>query len=126
MVLKAQNPENSKNDWLKWSIAMMALVAGVAANYYYSAIALPIRIGVGAVIVAFVAFVIAQTQKGQWALQFVKDARNELRKVTWPTREETTQTTLVVAAMVIILALLLWGMDSVLMWLVGWLTGQRG
>jgi preprotein translocase subunit SecE len=49
----------------------------------------------------------------------------EMRKVVWPTREETMQTTLVVAGMVIILALLLWGMDSLLVWLIGWLTGQR-
>ncbi len=69
--------------------------------------------------------VASRTQKGKWVIEFFRDSRMELRKVVWPTREETMQTTLVVAAMVIVLALILWGMDGVLVWLIGWLTGQR-
>ena len=50
----------------------------------------------------------------------------ELRKVVWPTRQETIQTTLIVVAMVVVAALILWGLDKVFFWLVAWLTGQRG
>ncbi len=57
---------------------------------------------------------------------FFKNARAELRKVVWPTRQETLQTALVVVAMVVVLALVLWGLDGVLVWLIGSLTGQRG
>jgi preprotein translocase subunit SecE len=58
-------------------------------------------------------------------VQFFGESRAELRKVVWPTREETMQTTLVVAVMVIVLSLVLWGMDGLLVWLIGWLTGQH-
>ena len=70
--------------------------------------------------------VISQTSKGLQLWSFIKGARIELRKVVWPTRQETIQTTLVVVAMVVVAALILWGIDTLFFWLVGWLTGQRG
>jgi preprotein translocase subunit SecE len=87
---------------------------------------MPIRTLGWLAIVAVAGYVASKTNKGKWVLEFFRDSRMELRKVVWPTREETMQTTLVVAVMVIILALVLWGMDGVLVWLIGWLTGQRG
>ncbi|MBP5143215.1 preprotein translocase subunit SecE, partial [Pseudomonas chlororaphis] len=53
----------------------------------------------------------------------VKEARTEIRKVVWPTRQETTQTTLIVVAVVLVMALLLWGLDSLLGWLVSLIVG---
>lgn len=129
MILKADKPENQgegRYDWLKWLIALMLMFAGLAANHYYSGVSLPIRLSIGGVIIAIIGFTVSKTQKGRWLIKFFQDSRSELRKVVWPTREETMQTTLVVAAMVIVLALILWGMDSILLWLIGWLTGQRG
>jgi preprotein translocase subunit SecE len=87
---------------------------------------MPLRTVAWLAILAVAGFVASKTQKGKWVVEFFRDSRSELRKVVWPTREETMQTTLVVAAMVVILALLLWGMDGVLVWMIGWLTGQRG
>ena len=49
--------------------------------------------------------------------------RSEIRKVVWPTRQETTQTTLIVVAVVLVMALLLWGLDSLLGWLVSMIVG---
>jgi preprotein translocase subunit SecE len=125
MVLKMENQE-SRLDWLKWLVVLLLLLAGVAANYYYSQVSLLLRTVCGAGIVAVSLFLISRTVKGKWIIGFIRDSRAELRKVVWPTREETLQTTLVVAAMVVVLALLLWGMDGILVWLIGWLTGQRG
>lgn len=125
MVLKADNQDVSQLDWLYWLIASILLLAGLIANHYYSEVLLPLRLLAWAVIVVVSGFVILRTQKGKRAFEFFREARVELRKVVWPTREETMQTTLVVAVMVVILALLLWGMDSILVWLIGWLTGQR-
>jgi len=87
---------------------------------------MPLRTLGWVAVLALAGWVASRTQKGKWVVEFVRDSRQELRKVVWPTREETMQTTLVVAAMVVILALLLWGMDGVLVWAIGWLTGQRG
>lgn len=127
MVLKAGNQGQGEMrlDWLKWLVAVVLLLAGLIGNHYYSEISMPLRMVAWLAIFALAGAVAATTQKGKWVVQFFLDSKAELRKVTWPTREETMQTTLVVAVMVVVLALILWGMDGVLVWLIGWLTGQR-
>jgi preprotein translocase subunit SecE len=110
----------------KWLTVILLLAAGVVANYYYSQVAWPLRLlawMLGLPVVALVAF---QTQQGKQVLEFIREARVELRKITWPTRPETIQTTFIIAVMVVILSIALWGIDGVLMTLIGWLTGQRG
>jgi preprotein translocase subunit SecE len=125
MVLKEGSQGEMKLDWLKWLLAITLLLAGLIGNHYYSEVSMPIRTLAWMAIVIMAGYVASKTQKGRWVIEFFRDSRMELRKVVWPTREETMQTTLVVAAMVIILALILWGMDGILVWLIGWLTGQR-
>jgi len=126
MVLNAANTEGTRLDWLKWLVAIVILLAGLVGNYYYSDVPMIYRslAWLGVLIVA--GFVASQTLLGKQVLGFFRDSRMELRKVSWPTRQETMQTTLLVAAMVIVLALVLWGLDGVLVSLIGWLTGQRG
>lgn len=126
MILKEENQEETRQDWPKWLLAVILLLAGLIGNHYYSEVSMPIRTLGWLAIVAIAGFVASKTAKGMWVIEFFRDSRMELRKVIWPTREETMQTTLVVAVMVIVLALVLWGMDGVLVWLIGWLTGQRG
>ena len=57
-----------------------------------------------------------QTENGAWAWNLAKEARVEVRKVVWPTTQETTQTTLIVVGVVILVALILWALDSSLSW----------
>jgi len=59
-------------------------------------------------------FVALQTEQGRAFNQLRKDSFVEMRKVVWPTRQETLQTTLVIAVVVIIISLLLFTFDSVL------------
>lgn len=125
MALKAENQEETRLDWLKWLVVLALLLAGMVGNHYYSDLSMALRLLIWLGVLAVSGLVASRTQKGKWVIEFFQDSRMELRKVVWPTREETVQTTLVVAAMVIILALILWGMDGVLVWLIGWLTGQR-
>ncbi len=111
---------------LKWLTVIFLLAAGIVANYYYGQIAWPLRLLawlLGLPVVALIAF---QTQQGKLALNYIRESRLELRKITWPTRQETVQTTFIIAVMVVIVSIALWGVDGVLMWLIGWLTGQRG
>lgn len=115
-----------KFDFLKWLLILVLLVGGVVANYYFSSTAWAIRAAIGIVIILIVLLIALQTLKGRKAWGVIKGARIELRKVVWPTRQETVQTTLVVVAMVVVTALVLWGIDSLFMWAIGWLTGQRG
>lgn len=62
------------------------------------------------------------TQPGQAVFSFAKEAKLELEKVVWPSRQETTQTTLIVMAMVLVAGFVLWGIDSSMMWAIGKLT----
>ncbi len=111
-------------DALKWTLAVILVIAGLWANYHYAEIDWPLRLG-GWIILACVGLgIISQTAAGNRMWEFSKGARAELRKVVWPTRKETIQTTVLVIAMVILMALLLWGIDSFLLWIVGLLTGQ--
>lgn len=126
MVLKAENQGDKWLDRIKWSVSLLLLLAGLVGNHYYSEVSMPLRAVSGLVLLAVVGFILSKTKHGKWVIGFFQESRLELRKVVWPTREETMQTTLVVAVMVVVLALILWGLDGILVWLIGWLTGQRG
>jgi preprotein translocase subunit SecE len=110
-------------DSLKWAVVIALLAIGIIGNSYFSAESLLYRV-LGIVAIGIVAALIAlQTAKGMafWAL--VKSSRTEIRKVVWPTRQETVQTTLIVVVFVILVALMLWGLDSILGWLVSLVIG---
>ena len=73
---------------------------------------------------AIVALLITfQTQLGKSSWAFLQGSRVELRKVVWPTRQETLQTTFFVIVFVFILGLFLWGLDAFLLWGTKYLTG---
>jgi preprotein translocase subunit SecE len=67
--------------------------------------------------------VASQTIKGHLFIAFAKEAKLEVRKVVWPTRQESVQTTFIVMIATVIAALLLWGLDGALFRIVGFLTG---
>ncbi|MED5611976.1 protein translocase subunit secE/sec61 gamma [Pseudomonas delhiensis] len=122
MNAKAEAKE-SRFDILKWLLVAVVVVVGVVANQYYSAQPLLYRV-LGILVLAAVAgFVALQTVKGRAFFTLAKEARAEIRKVVWPTRQETTQTTMIVVAVVLVMALLLWGLDSLLGWLVSMIVG---
>lgn len=119
-------PQKMKYDFALWIIVALIFVGGVVANSYFSQVALALRAAVGIVAFIVILAIIAVTSQGKKAWVFIKGARTELRKVVWPTRQETIQTTIVVVIMVLITALILWGLDSLFIWAVSWFTGQRG
>jgi preprotein translocase subunit SecE len=112
-------------DKLKLLLAILVFAAGIGAyitfEEQYSTL-----IRVGMVLAAFaVGIVIAlQAETGRAALGFVRDARTEVRKVVWPTRKETVQTSLMVIVMVVVIAIFLWILDSILFWAVSFITGH--
>jgi len=113
-------------DKMKLAFAVMIFIAGVAAFYMFEEYALWMRVlGMVAFAVASLT-VAAQAEQGRAALSFAKEARTEVRKVVWPTRKETLQTTGIVLVMVVIVGILLWLLDMFLLWAVQLLTGQGG
>jgi preprotein translocase subunit SecE len=113
----------SRFDSVKWIIVTVLLAAAVVGNSYFSDQSLLYRV-LGIVAISAVAGLIAlQTAKGAAFWTLVKGSRNEIRKVVWPTRQEAVQTTLIVVAFVLLVALILWGLDSFLGWLVSLAIG---
>lgn len=110
-------------DWLKWLVVIALLAGGVFANWYYQDEMLLMRVA-GLLATAAVAILLAlQTEKGRAIWTLLKESRTEVRRVVWPTNQETTQTTLVVIAIVFVFALILWGLDSLLGWIVSSIIG---
>jgi len=122
MTPKAE-AQDSRFDLLKWLLVVVLVAVGVVGNQYFSAQPILYRVLVLLVIAVAAGFIGLQTGKGKAFFVLAKEARTEIRKVVWPTRQETTQTTLIVVAVVLVMALLLWGLDSLLGWLVSLIVG---
>ena len=115
MVSKTEQ-SSSAIDTLKLMTAALVLIAGVVAFYYFAEESQLLRV-LGMLAVAVIAFFIAASSElGRRGLGFVKDARVEVRKVVWPTRQETIQTTMAVLFMVVLVAIMLWLFDMFLGW----------
>lgn len=115
--------ESSKLDILKWGFVAILVGAGVVGNAYFSDESLLYRILALLVLAILAGFVALQTAKGRSFWQLLKDARSEIRKVVWPTKAETRQTTLIVLAVVVLVGLLLWALDSLLSLIVSGIIG---
>ncbi len=115
MVTKTEQT-TSAIDTFKLMTALLVLIAGVVGFYYFENESQLLRV-IGMLSVAVMAFlIIATTDMGRRGLGFVKDARVEVRKVVWPTRQEALQTTIIVLIMVVIVAIMLWLFDMFLGW----------
>ena len=110
-------------DWLKWSVVVALTVAAIYGNWYYSAESVLYR-ALALLAVFIVAGLIAiRTEKGSALLELAAGARTEWRKVVWPTKQERVQTTLMVVVVILIMAVVLWGIDSLLSWLASLIMG---
>ena len=111
----------SNKSYLMLSIGV--LITGMILFYYYSDVRLFYRV-VGMISVVILStFIAYQSDFGKLVYSYVTDSRVELKKVTWPTKQETTQTTLGVIFIVIIVGILLWLFDMLLGWAIGTLYG---
>jgi preprotein translocase subunit SecE len=110
-------------DIIKLLAAAFALVGGLYGYYYLIEWSLPLRVLlVLAGLIAGVAIAMTSSQGLRlWA--FVQGSRVEIRKVVWPTKQETTQTAIAVFVFTLIMALFFWGLDSFLLWLTRTLVG---
>jgi preprotein translocase subunit SecE len=111
-------------DKIKLLIAVLLVVAGIAG--YYLLPDMPTLVRVLMILAGLVAGAVVTyfTEPGKAFYAFAGESRDEARKVVWPTRKETMQTTGVVLAFVFVMALFLWVVDSSLLWLVRLALGQ--
>lgn len=118
----ASETQKSGFDVIKWLLVFVILSVAVVGNYLYPMSALERAIAI-VVLVVIAGAVAAQTQKGKTFINFAKESRTEIRKVVWPTRQETMHTTLVVLVATLIMGVILWGLDAILLRVVSFLTG---
>ena len=105
-------------DVVKLALAGALLVAGLVAYYYFADWNGWARLGVMVVGVIAAVAVGAFTALGRSVREYLSESQFELRKVVWPTRDETVRTTLVIMVVVVILSLLLGLIDLTLNWIV--------
>jgi preprotein translocase subunit SecE len=116
--------ESSRFDSLKLGAAVLLLAAAIAAFYRFDDQLLVVRV-LGLLVAAGVSvFIAAQSTSGRNIISFISGAKAEVRKVVWPTRAETMQTTMAVLLMVLLVGIFLWLLDMVLLWAIQILTGQ--
>jgi len=104
-------------DKVKIVAALLIIVGGVAAYYQLpdlmgADVSILLRVGVVLVSIVLALAVAATSQYGMALIDFSKGSRVELRKMVWPTRAETIQTTAIVLVVVFFVALALWGIDA--------------
>ena len=123
MSTTTEQDEGSFLDTIKLLVAAGVLVGGLYSYYYFLEISLPLRVlMVLGGLAAGIAIAMTSTQ-GQRLWTFVQGSRVEIRKVVWPTREETTRTAIAVFVFTLIMALFFWALDSGLLWLTRTLVG---
>jgi preprotein translocase subunit SecE len=128
MSAKADPPNPSSGisaiDIVKLVVAV-ALAVGSAVAFYWLANQWPMWARVLVVLagVGFGAAVGLSSGPGKQFRKFLRDAQIEVRKVVWPTRQETWQTTLIVAVAVLIIGILIWIIDMILSWVVRLMMG---
>ena len=106
---------------MKWTIVVVLLVVAIVGNFLYRDIMLAVRALAVVILIAAAGGVALLTTKGKATVAFAREARTEVRKVIWPTRQET----LIVAAVTAVMSLILWGLDGILVRLVSFITGLR-
>ena len=113
---------SAKSNRFYWVLIAIIVAASSVTNYYFREIAWSLRFTLGIIIACVIIFLAALTTQGKKIWCFSKEARTELRKVVWPTRDETVKITAIVAVLVFVAAIILWALDSLLLWVIKLLT----
>ena len=105
-------------DKVKLAVAVLLVIGGIVGFYWYADQALLYRVLGLLAIFGVAVFVAINTELGASVVSFGRSASMEMRKTVWPTRKETTQTTLIVVVFVTVLGIAIWFIDSILRWIV--------
>ncbi len=111
-------------DKIKLLIAVLLVISGIAGFYVLADAPQIVRVLSVLAGVVLGGVVAGMSAPGRQFLQFAGEARDEAKKVVWPTRKETVQMTGVVMLFVVVMALFLWAVDSTLLWLVKLAMGR--
>ena len=122
----AQTEKSSFIDTIKLLLSAAVLFSGLFSYYYYLQVSLPLRVlMVLGGLLAGTAIAMTSFQ-GKQLFSFIQSSRIEIRKVIWPTNQETSQTTMAVFVFTLVMGIFFWGLDSFLLWLTRTLVGSAG
>jgi preprotein translocase subunit SecE len=111
-------------DKIKLYLALLISVSSVALFYMYPEQSLLYRV-IAMLVALGISFLIAsKTEWGSELISFLRLSTVEMKKIVWPSKKETTQTTMIVGVMVLIIGIMLWIFDQFIGWGVRYLTGQ--
>ena len=115
--------QESRYDTPKWIVVVLLLAVAVGGNAWFADQALLYRVlGVVALGVAAAAVALTTT-KGRALAELARGSRKEIRRVVWPTRPETIQTTAIVLVAVLLVGIMLWLIDTLLGWIMSGIIG---
>ncbi|PPI86647.1 preprotein translocase subunit SecE [Candidatus Pantoea edessiphila] len=109
----------------KWIIILTLLLTAIVGNCYYQETKLYLRIIALMILVVISIFILLSMKTGKTALIFIRESKAEMKKVVWPSYQETFRITVIVIAVTILMSLLLWGLDNILVRVVSFITGLR-
>lgn len=110
-------------NWLRWLVVAAIVAGGIVANSIYGDFPVLYRVAALLVLAVVALLVAVTTREGSATWVVIKEARTELRKVVWPTNQETHQTTLIVIVLTVIMAIILWLLDSLFGYLASLIIG---
>jgi len=127
MTTQAETATNNGLNIVKWVLAIAILIAATVGNRYapelFPQLSAWVRV-VALIIMAVAALALTLvTTQGQSFLKLLKEAQVEARRIVWPTKDETMQTTMIVCAVVVFMSLVLWGVDSLFGWMISAVIG---
>jgi len=122
--MTASSKSSGFADKLKWIFATVCVVGAGYANSYFNADFPMLYRFIGILVVVLLAlFLVSTTKHGSAFIQLAKEARQEMRKVVWPTKNETLITSGLVVVVVVLFSLVLWGVDTILRTLISGILG---
>ncbi|MFI4956218.1 MAG: preprotein translocase subunit SecE [Gammaproteobacteria bacterium] len=107
---------------IKWLTVLVLLAVAAVGFQYFAELHLGIRIAGLVALVGAAIGIACTTSQGRDALEFISSAKAEARKVVWPTRKETIQSTIAVVVMVLVASVFLWLLDSLLLYVMSLIT----
>ena len=118
MSTHTETSQSGVLDILKLLVAAGALLGGLYGYYFYeNDLALPLRVLMVLAGTAAGIGIAMTSAQGQRLWHFIQGSRVEIRKVVWPTKQETTQTAIAVFVFTLVMMLFFWALDSGLLWL---------
>ncbi|WP_352336840.1 preprotein translocase subunit SecE [Psychrobacter sp. 16-MNA-CIBAN-0192] len=119
---------SSTKDIMLWLLAIIVLIGATLVNQYLPGYWQPanevwIRISIIVALFVFALVCLALTHQGRAFKTLLKDAAVELRRVTWPSKDETFQYTWQVIVVIAIVGFIVWLLDNFFNWFVGLFIG---